>query len=803
MKTETYNIEGMECAACSAAVEKVTKRLNGVSQSSVNLATKKLLITYDDTLVSPQQICGVVNKAGFGCFPLEKEEEKSNKPEKKAGKRTELQTAQKKHTLLTAWIFSLVLMYVSMGTMAGLPTPDIISMETNPYNFAIIQGFLSLMVLFTGREIISKGLSALIHKNPNMNSLIAIGSLCSFIYSFFATFLLGKNPGIVHNLYYESSAMVLTFIMTGKFLEGRSMDKTKGAVEALVKLAPEEALLLNNPDDLNYKKIPAEKIKAGDFILVKSGEKIPLDGTVVKGASSVDESMITGENIPVEKTTGDNVTGGTINTNGILVVQVTRTGKDTTLSRIISFVEEAQGKKAPISRIADKTAGIFVPIVMGIAVIVFFIWFFSTGNFSLSIKLFTSVLVIACPCALGLATPAAIMTGTGLGASNGILIRSGESLEEAGKITTVVFDKTGTITVGKPKVTEVLFFEAEENPLKTREEFLFACGALEQTSSHPLAKAVLEEVDKLTKDHRQNSSCPLSCNVKTGSDSKNTEYGIQNFVNTPGKGISGEIIYPNIQQNNHAEKNLFYLGSWNFLLEEEAKLGQNFLSTNKDLRELMNKMEAEGKTLLLAGIKINEKLLCPGVIAVQDEIRPESRETISRLKKMKLNTVMISGDNKKAANLIGQETGIQQVFGEVLPENKAEIIQGLQEKGEKVFMVGDGINDAPALVQADVGAAIGGGSAVAIESADIILMKEGIKDVPGAIKLSRLTIRNIKENLFWAFFYNTIMIPLAAGALIPKFGISLNPMIAGAAMALSSICVVGNALRLRTKKLNK
>ena len=434
MKTETYNIEGMECAACSAAVEKVTKRLNGVSQSSVNLATKKLLITYDETLVSPQQICVVVNKAGFGCFP--QEEENPNKSEKQTEQKSNRRITQKKRTLLTAWIFSLILMYVSMGSMIGLPVPDIISMESNPYNFAIIQAFLSLMVLFTGQEIISKGLSALFHKNPNMNSLIAIGSLCSFAYSFFATFLLGENPGIVHNLYYESSAMVLTFIMTGKFLEGRSMDKTKGAVEALIKLAPEEALLLNSPEDLNYKKVPVEKINPGDSILVKSGEKIPLDGTVVKGASSVDESMITGENIPVEKKPGDNVTGGTINSNGILIVQVTRTGKDTTLSRIISFVEEAQGKKAPISRIADKTAGIFVPVVMGIATVVFFVWFFFTGNFPLSIKLFTSVLVIACPCALGLATPAAIMTGTGLGASNGILIRSGESLEEAGKITT-------------------------------------------------------------------------------------------------------------------------------------------------------------------------------------------------------------------------------------------------------------------------------------------------------------------------------------------------------------------------------
>lgn len=801
MKTETYNIEGMECAACSAAVEKVTKRLNGVSQSSVNLATKKLLITYDETLVSPQQICGVVNKAGFGCFP--QEEETPNKSEKQTEQKSNRRITQKKRTLLTAWIFSLILMYVSMGSMMGLPVPDIISMESNPYNFAIIQAFLSLMVLFTGQEIISKGLSALFHKNPNMNSLIAIGSLCSFAYSFFATFLLGENPGIVHNLYYESSAMVLTFIMTGKFLEGRSMDKTKGAVEALIKLAPEEALLLNSPEDLNYKKVPVEKINPGDFILVKSGEKIPLDGTVVKGASSVDESMITGENIPVEKKPGDNVTGGTINSNGILIVQVTRTGKDTTLSRIISFVEEAQGKKAPISRIADKTAGIFVPVVMGIATVVFFVWFFFTGNFPLSIKLFTSVLVIACPCALGLATPAAIMTGTGLGASNGILIRSGESLEEAGKITTVVFDKTGTITIGKPKVTDILFFEGKDNPFKTEEEFLIACGALEQTSSHPLAKAVLEEVGKLTKNTPQNSSCPLSCDVKAVQDIKIPEYGIQNFVNTPGKGISGEIISSEFSQKNPEEKNLFYLGSWNFLLEEEAKLGQNFLSTNKDLTELMNKMEADGKTLLLAGIKVNKKLLCPGLIAVQDEIRPESRETISRLKKMKLKTVMISGDNTKAAELIGQKTGIEQVFGKVLPENKAEIIQVLQEKGEKVFMVGDGINDAPALVQADVGAAIGGGSSVAIESADIILMKEGIKDVPGAIKLSRLTIRNIKENLFWAFFYNTIMIPLAAGVLIPKFNISLNPMMAGAAMALSSICVVGNALRLRTKKLNK
>ncbi|MEI3363380.1 MAG: heavy metal translocating P-type ATPase [Oscillospiraceae bacterium] len=749
MREETYDISGMHCAACSASVERVTRKLPGVERSDVNLTTEKMTIRYDETKVTPEQIVAKVEKAGFGCTPH---------AEKKEAAEQALQDAEaaelrhKQWELITAGVFSLVLLYVSMGQMLpfglpALPLPDLFSMHTHPVNFAILQLLLTIPVLYCGRHFFTSGFKALVHGNPNMDSLVAIGSACSFAYSVVMTFLISDDPhAYVHNLYYESAAVVLTLVSLGKFLESRNMQKTKGAITALMRLSPDTAILADSGNE-----VPTKSLKNGDVVLVKPGARVPADGMVTQGESSVNEAMLTGESLPVEKTAGSEVIGGSVNLNGALYVQVTRTGEDTTLARIIRFVEDAQGKKAPISKTADKVAGVFVPVVMGIAVLAAVAWAIAGQPFAFVLRVFTSVLVIACPCALGLATPTAIMVGTGLGARHGILIRSGEILEITHSVDTVVLDKTGTVTRGEPAVTSVVPYQCGGDTLLT------IAAAVESVSAHPLAAAITAYA----------SSQGLGALPKP-----------ESFENLSGKGLravlNGETV----------------LGGNRRLLEEA---GVDVTPLLKEAERLSNQGQtpmffAKGGVLL-------------GLISVADSLKETSAAAIARMKELGIRTVLLTGDNHAAADHIGRLVGVDQVVAEVLPEEKAGVIQRLQAEGRKVMMVGDGINDAPALTQAEVGCAIGSGSDIAIESADIVLMRDDLQDVPRALRLSSLTLRDIKQNLFWAFCYNTIGIPIAAGLLYLFGGPLLSPMFAGAAMSLSSVCVVGNALRLGRARL--
>ena len=749
MREETYDISGMHCAACSASVERVTRKLPGVERSDVNLTTEKMTIRYDETKVTPEQIVAKVEKAGFGCTPH---------AEKKEAAEQALQDAEaaelrhKQWELITAGVFSLVLLYVSMGQMLpfglpALPLPDLFSMHTHPVNFAILQLLLTIPVLYCGRHFFTSGFKALVHGNPNMDSLVAIGSACSFAYSVVMTFLISDDPhAYVHNLYYESAAVVLTLVSLGKFLESRNMQKTKGAITALMRLSPDTAILADSGNE-----VPTKSLKNGDVVLVKPGARVPADGMVTQGESSVNEAMLTGESLPVEKTAGSEVIGGSVNLNGALYVQVTRTGEDTTLARIIRFVEDAQGKKAPISKTADKVAGVFVPVVMGIAVLAAVAWAIAGQPFAFVLRVFTSVLVIACPCALGLATPTAIMVGTGLGARHGILIRSGEILEITHSVDTVVLDKTGTVTRGEPAVTSVVPYQCGGDTLLT------IAAAVESVSAHPLAAAITAYA----------SSQGLGALPKP-----------ESFENLSGKGLravlNGETV----------------LGGNRRLLEEA---GVDVTPLLKEAERLSNQGQtpmffAKGGVLL-------------GLISVADSLKETSAAAIARMKELGIRTVLLTGDNHAAADHIGRLVGVDQVVAEVLPEEKAGVIQRLQAEGRKVMMVGDGINDAPALTQAEVGCAIGSGSDIAIESADIVLMRDDLQDVPRALRLSALTLRDIKQNLFWAFCYNTIGIPIAAGLLYLFGGPLLSPMFAGAAMSLSSVCVVGNALRLGRARL--
>ena len=776
----------MSCAACSSAVEKVTGKLDGVKSSSVNLTTKQLSIEYDKKKCSQEKICTAVEKAGFG-ISLKDESQKNSSKENLSVKKNLEDSKQKikeqKTQLTFIWIVSLFLMYVSMGHMikingTPLPLPKIFNPEFFPTNFALIQFILSSITLFLGRKILINGINSALHKNPNMNTLVAVGSLSSFIYSLVLTFLIPINSSEVHNLYFESSAMILTFIMTGKFLEGRSTEKTKSAISALVSLTPDTAFVL--PDDWkegeNFQQAvetQIENINLGNLLFVKPGSRIPLDGKIIFGKTTVDESMLTGESLPIEKNVNDLVTGGSLNETGAIVIKVNAIGKDTTLAKIISFVEEAQSKKAPISKIADRIAGIFVPTVISIALIVSLCWLIAGKDFNFVLRIFTSVLVIACPCALGLATPTAIMTGTGLGAKKGILVRSGEALEQCGKINTVVFDKTGTITKGKPKVTSV--FECNKKDNSSLEKLFSILASVEQASDHPLAKAILEKANNMQIDF--------------------SEIFVTEFENISGKGIKSELIIPN-----EDEPPKVFIGSKNFIEEIGLSQTTSYFIPN-EVSEKINEFENDGNTVICLAIKQNEKFNIELLVGISDEIREESFDVIKKLHQKRIEVAMITGDSYKTAQIIGKKVGIDKIFARTMPEQKASIIQQFQNENKSVLMVGDGINDAPALVQAEVGIAVGNGTDIAIESADIVLMKDGIEDVNSAINLSKLTLRNIKQNLFWAFFYNSVSIPLAAGILYPHFEILLNPMIAGCAMALSSICVVLNALRLSTKKI--
>ena len=749
MQEEKYDISGMHCAACSASVERVTRKLPGVDRSEVNLTTGIMTICYDPSQVSPEQIIAKVEKAGFGAA-LHAENPESPPPSPAGTEEDPLR--RKKAELITAGIFSLILLYVSMGQMLpfglpALPLPDLFSMHTHPVNFAVLQLLLTIPVLYCGRNFFTSGFKALVHGNPNMDSLVAIGSACSFLYSVVMTFLISDAPhSYVHNLYYESAAVVLTLVSLGKFLESRNMQKTKGAITALMQLAPDTAILAASGQE-----IPTKQLKSGDLVLVKPGARIPADGVVTEGSSSVNESMLTGESMPVEKEAGSEVIGGSVNQNGVLYVQVTRTGQDTTLARIIRFVEDAQGKKAPISKTADKVAGVFVPAVMLIALLAAVVWAVAGQPFSFVLKVFTSVLVIACPCALGLATPTAIMVGTGLGARNGILIRSGEILEITHSIDTVVLDKTGTVTKGEPAVTKVVPLNCEEAVL------LQTAAAVESVSAHPLAQAITAYAKEkgLTGLSRPSA-----------------------FENLSGRGLLATWEGKTILAGNQR------------LLEEHG-------ISPAPLLTLAGQLSAQGETPMF--FAADGHLL--GLISVADPVKETSAAAIQALKQQGIRTVLLTGDRQAAAEHIGALVGVDDVIAQVLPEEKAGVVQQLQAQGRKVMMVGDGINDAPALTAATVGCAIGTGSDIAIESADIVLMRSDLRDVPRALRLSSLTLRNIKQNLFWAFCYNTIGIPIAAGLLYLFGGPLLSPMFAGAAMSLSSVCVVGNALRLSRAKL--
>lgn len=747
MREETYTVTGMSCAACSAAVERVTRKLDGMERVDVNLTTGKLLVCYDETKVTPEMILAKVEKCGFGITRDEtKKKEKKEKP-KKTEKNTDLVR------LITAGAFSILLLYISMGQMwfPSLPVPPFADMTDDPWGLALTELLLTVPVLIAGKRFFVSGYKALWHRVPNMDTLVAIGSTASFLFSVVMTYGIAHDPSRVHSLYYESSAVVLTLVMLGKTMEARSRKKTRGAIEKLTSLAPDTAVLLS--DDGQTRTVPTAELRVGDTVLVRPGERIPQDGSVASGESSVNESLITGESMPVAKKPGDAVIGGSINGEGALTVRVTRVGEDTTLSSIIRFVEDAQGKKAPIAGLADKVAGVFVPVVMGIALVATVLWAIAGKDAAFVLKIFTSVLVIACPCALGLATPTAILVGTGLGASHGILIRNGETLERTRDVDTVVLDKTGTVTEGKPRVTAVMAFDGFD-----RDELLSLVCSAERLSEHPVARAV-------TAYGEENGVA-----VREASD----------FSARSGKGIVCRVADMDVAIGNET------------LMRE----------TVDDFEEkpAVSALAAEGQTVMT--VAVNGRAV--GAVGVADTIKETSREAVALLQKQGIRTILLTGDNETTAHHIASLAGIDEVRAGVLPEGKAEAVEALRHEGHTVMMVGDGINDAPALAAADVGVAIGNGSDIAIESGDIVLMRNDLCDVSRAIRLSRYTIRDIKENLFWAFCYNTVGLPIAAGLLyaITENGkFLLNPMFAGFAMSLSSVCVVTNALRLRRKKL--
>ena len=742
MTKEIYLINGMTCASCSSAVERVTRKMDGVIRSEVNLATNKMTIEYDETKVTPESIIERVDRAGFEAKPFVEA-----KPQDKEEKEEALHVMRRR--LIVSICFAVPLLYISMGHMLPfhLPLPAFLGMHTSPMNHALAQMILTIVVLICGRKFYIVGFKTLFKGHPNMDSLVAIGTGSAFLYSLVNTFLILSDHMYVENLYYESAAVVVTLVMLGKYMEARSKGKTSEAIQKLMELAPDTALLVENGQE---REVRASDVKKGDVLLIRPGSRIPLDGTVVKGNSSVDESMLTGESIPVEKEAGDEVIGGSMNYNGAMQIQVTHTGSDTTLAKIIQLMEEAQGKKAPISKLADTVAGYFVPSVIAIAVVAALIWALTGHDLAFVLTVFVSVLVIACPCALGLATPTAIMVGTGLGAGNGILIKSGEALETTHLIDAVVLDKTGTVTEGRPRVVQIVSRGMKE------EELLALAASCEVSSEHPLAAAIVEEARE------------------RGLSLQETE----EFESITGKGIRARLRGQEI-----------FIGNERMVQEMDTDLG--------NLKEYADEIADKGQTPMF--ILTDRKP--EGIISVADTVKPTSKKAIEAIRKQGIKVYMLTGDNRRTAEYIGKQVQVNEVIAEVLPGDKAQVVKSLQEDGNKVMMVGDGINDAPALAQADIGTAIGSGSDIAMESSDIVLMKSDLQDVSKAIHLSRATIRNIKENLFWAFIFNSLGIPVAAGVLYAFGGPLLNPMIAGLAMSFSSVFVVSNALRLKRLKL--
>ena len=749
-KEVEIDITGITCQVCVNKIERKVGKLEGVKEIAVNLANSRGKILYDSEKIKLSEILEVIKKLGYEGKKHEDIEEDSKAIE------SEKKLKQEFLEFKLAIFFSAIVFYISMGTMVGLPVPNIISPEINPLNFALIQLILAIPVIYIGRRFYKVGIKQLIMRSPSMDSLIATGTGSAILYSLYGTYKIYSGDfHYVHSLYYESGVVILALILLGKYLENVSKGKTSEAIKKLMNLKSKKATLVR---DGKFVQVDIEEVELDEIVLVKPGESIPVDGVVVEGQSSVDESMLTGESIPVEKNIGDKVFGASINKNGVIQVKAQAIGKDTVISKIIKLVENAQGSKAPIAKIADKVSGYFVPTVMLIATVAGITWYYlgSRGIVKIheapsifALTIFVAVMVIACPCSLGLATPTAIMVGTGRGAELGILIKSGEALEKAHKIDTIVFDKTGTLTIGKPKVTDIMSFSNIDE-----DEILRVAGALEEYSEHPLGEAIVE----------------------AGKERKLQFPKVEKFESITGKGVTGVIDGKKV-----------YIGN--------IKLMRDF-SIDIINENILEKLAYQGKTPMY--IAIEDNLI--GVIAVADILKPEAIETIKELKNRGYHVGMITGDNKLTAQAIGKEAGIDIIFAEVTPEEKYLKVKELQEQGKNVAMVGDGINDSPALVQANIGIAIGGGTDIAMESADIVLMKRDLKDVLVAMELSHAVIKNIKENLFWAFIYNTVGIPVAAGVLYPLTGHLLNPMIAGAAMAMSSVSVVTNALRLKKFK---
>ena len=749
MKTQKFDVTGMTCSACSIRVEKNVSKTDGVIEANVNLLTNSMTVKYDESVLNEGNIIKVVEDTGYGASSADAKKVEANK-DSKADDKSEINEMKKR--LIVSFVFAVPLFYIAMGHMLNWPLPTIFHGAENALIFAFTQFLLCLPVMVVNSKYYKVGFKTLFKGSPNMDSLIAIGTSAAALYGIYAIYKIGYGLGhmdmdmVMHfsmDLYFESAAVVLALITLGKFLEARAKGRTSDAIKKLIDLSPKTALVERNGIE---GEIPVEDVVRGDIIIVKPGQSVPVDGTIIFGNSSIDESMLTGESIPVEKKIGDKVIGASINKSGFFKFEAEKVGDDTTLSQIIRLVEEASSSKAPISKMADKISGIFVPVVIGIAIIATIVWLILGADFEFALSIGIAVLVISCPCALGLATPTAIMVGTGKGAENGILIKSAEALEIAHHVQTVVIDKTGTITEGKPRVTDLVADGIDEM------EMLKIAASAEKGSEHPLADAIVDEAKSLNIDL----------------------YHVENFEAIPGQGLRATV-------NNK----IYYLGNLRLINEQNINI--------KNFEEKSTKFADEGKTPLYFADE--ESVL--GIISVADIVKPTSEAAIKEFEAMGIEVVMLTGDNKKTAEAIRKQLSITRAIAEVLPQDKEREIRNIQESGRKVAMIGDGINDAPALARADVGIAIGAGTDVAIESADIVLIRSDLLDAVTAVQLSKATLKNIKQNLFWAFIYNTIGIPLAAGVFYSLLNWKLNPMFAGAAMSLSSVSVVSNALRLK------
>lgn len=738
---QKFDVQGMTCAACSANVEKSVRKVAGVSEVQVNLLAKSMVVEFDAP-ANAEVIKQAVASAGYSASVEGETPQKNNEPQN--------EIKAMRNRFLVSLVFMVPLFYICMGHMWGFPLPSFFKGHENMMTFAFTQFLLALPVLIVNKKYFVNGFKSLINRTPNMDSLVAVGSSAAVVYGIIAIYKIGYGMGhgdmqMAHSyamdLYFETSAMILTLINLGKFLEERSKGKTSEAISKLMDLAPKTATVEINGE---LKEIPTKDLKVGDIILIKPGARIPVDGVVIEGSSYVDESAVTGESIPVEKSEGSSVTGATVNGVGSFKMRAEKVGEDTALAGIIRLVEEASASKAPISKLADKVSGVFVPAVIAIAVAATIIWALAGKNADFAISIGIAILVVSCPCALGLATPTAIMVGTGKGAENGILIRSAEALETAHKIDTIVLDKTGTVTQGRPSVTDII---------TDRSDLLQIAAAMELSSEHPLAEAVVREAQK------------QKINIPKSSD----------FSSVTGRGVCAVI-----------DGKKYYGGNAEFMQGRDMALYEQKAA----------ELQKDAKTVLY----FSDETQVIGIIAVSDEIKPTSAKAIAQLKSMGIDVVLLTGDNENSARAVASKVGIPKVIAKVLPEDKERHIRALQQQGRKVGMVGDGINDAPALARADVGIAIGAGTDVAIESADIVLQRSDLMGAAAAVQLSRATLRNIKQNLFWALIYNSVLIPVAAGVLYPALGIKLNPMIGAAAMSLSSVCVVSNALRLKLFK---